>query len=145
MTLGGDHLAFGLVAGPPNVHDCMRGRRPGNYHDYCDFIRLAQYFNVVHLIGNQVCAPVELPAGTRHLDTYRANLVYSDRSYHCTAIGAGRARDGIAMMAIARGLSLEDMASAPASSRSSRSTARGASTRRCRTGWWRWPSTASPS
>ena len=96
VTLGGNHLAFGLVAGPPNVHDLQRGRRPGNYRDYCDFIRLAQYFNAVHVIGNQVCAPVELPANTRHLDTYRANLVYSDRAYHCTAIGAGRARDGIA-------------------------------------------------
>ena len=31
VTLGGDHLAFGLVAGPPNVHDCRRGRRAGNY------------------------------------------------------------------------------------------------------------------
>jgi trimethylamine---corrinoid protein Co-methyltransferase len=101
------------VAGPPNVHDFRRGRRPGNYADYCDFIRLAQHFNAVHLIGNQVCAPVELPANTRHLDTYRANLVYSDRAYHCTAIGAGRARDGIAMMAIARGITLDDIAASP--------------------------------
>ena len=113
VTLGGNHLVFGLVAGPPNVHDLLRGRRPGNLRDYCDFIRLAQYFNAVHVIGNQVCAPVELPAGTRHLDTYLANLTYSDRAYHCTAIGAGRARDGIAMMAIARGLSLEAMAASP--------------------------------
>ena len=29
VTLGGDHLAFGLVAGPPNVHD-ITGRRAGN-------------------------------------------------------------------------------------------------------------------
>ena len=45
LIMGGNHLNFGLVAGPPNVHDCERGRRPGNYRDYCDFIRLAQYFN----------------------------------------------------------------------------------------------------
>jgi trimethylamine--corrinoid protein Co-methyltransferase len=106
VILGGNHLNFGLVAGPPNVHDCERGRRAGNYRDYCDFIRLAQYFNAIHLIGNQVCAPIELPANSRHLDTYRANLVFSDRVYHCTAIGAGRARDGIQMMAIARGLTI---------------------------------------
>ena len=31
VTLGDDHLVFGLVAGPPNVHDCVRGRRPGNF------------------------------------------------------------------------------------------------------------------
>ncbi len=113
VVLGGNQINFGLVAGPPSVHDCERGRRPGNYSDYCDFIRLAQYFNAIHLIGNQVCAPVELPANSRHLDTYRANLLYSDRVYHCTAIGAGRALDGIRMMAIARGLSLEQMAQSP--------------------------------
>jgi trimethylamine--corrinoid protein Co-methyltransferase len=113
ITLGDNHVNFGLVAGPPNVHDCERGRRAGNYRDYCDFIRLAQYFNAIHLIGNQVCAPVELPANSRHLDTYRANLLYSDRVYHCTAIGSGRALDGIRMMAIARGVSLEEMAQSP--------------------------------
>ena len=113
VTLGDDHLVFGLVAGPPNVHDRVRGRRPGNYRDYCEFIKLAQHFNAVHVIGNQVCAPVELPAGTRHLDAYLANLVYSDRVYHCTAIGAGRARDGIEMMAIARGIPLAAMADSP--------------------------------
>ena len=113
LTLGGSHVNFGLVAGPPNVHDRDRGRRAGNLRDYCDFVRLAQYFNTVHLIGNQVCAPVELPANSRHLDTYLANLTYSDRAYHCTAIGAGRALDGIRMMAIARGVTLEEMATSP--------------------------------
>jgi trimethylamine--corrinoid protein Co-methyltransferase len=113
VTLGANHLNFGLVAGPPNVHDCERGRRPGNLRDYCDFIRLAQYFNVMHLIGNQVCAPTELRANTRHLDTYRANLEYSDKVYHCTAIGAGRALDGIRMMAISRGLTLSQIAESP--------------------------------
>jgi trimethylamine---corrinoid protein Co-methyltransferase len=113
VTLGGNHLNFGLVAGPPNVHDRERGRRSGNFRDYCDFIRLAHYFNAIHLIGNQVCAPIELPANSRHLDTYRANIRYSDLAYHCTAIGAGRALDGIRMMAISRGLTLEQIAASP--------------------------------
>jgi len=113
LTLGGNHINFGLVAGPPNVHDCERGRRAGNYRDYCDFIRLAQHFNAIHLIGNQVCAPIDLPANSRHLDAYRANLAYSDLAFHCTAIGAGRALDGIRMMAIARGITLEQMAASP--------------------------------
>ncbi|HWG70523.1 MAG TPA: trimethylamine methyltransferase family protein [Steroidobacteraceae bacterium] len=113
ILMGGNRINFGLVAGPPNVHDCERGRRSGNYRDYCDFIRLAQYFNAIHLIGNQVCAPIDLPANSRHLDTYRANLLYSDQVYHCTAIGAGRALDGIRMMAISRGVELEQMAASP--------------------------------
>ena len=65
------------------------------------------------MIGNQVISPIELPANSRHLDTYLANLVYADRVYHCTAIGRGRALDGIRMMAIARGLTLEEMRADP--------------------------------
>ena len=113
IILGGNHVNFGLVAGPANVHDRERGRRPGNLRDYCDFVRLAQFFNAIHLIGNQVCAPIELPANSRHLDTYLANLLHSDRVYHCTAIGAQRALDGIRMMAISRGLDLGEFASSP--------------------------------
>jgi trimethylamine--corrinoid protein Co-methyltransferase len=113
LTFGGNRVNFGLVAGPPNVHDFERGRRAGNYQDYCDFIRLAQYFNAIHLIGNQVCAPIELPASSRHLDTYRANLLYSDKAFHVSAIGAGRALDGIRMMAISRGLDLEQVTESP--------------------------------
>ena len=113
LVFGGDHMAFGLVAGPPRVHDRVRGRRDGNLSDYQDFIRLAHYFDAIHIIGNQVVAPVELPANTRHLDTYDANLSCSDLSFHCTAIGAGRASDGIRMMAIARGMSLDEMRADP--------------------------------
>jgi trimethylamine--corrinoid protein Co-methyltransferase len=113
IEMGGSHLNFGLVAGPPNTHDRERGRRAGNYEDYCDFIRLAHTFNAIHLIGNQVVAPVELPANSRHLDAYRANLVYSDLVYHCTAIGRGRALDGIAMMAISRGMTIDEMRGDP--------------------------------
>lgn len=113
LTLGGDAMVFGLVAGPPNVHDRINGRRQGNMADYRNFTRLAHYFNAIHIIGNQVCAPIELPANSRHLDTYYANLTLSDRCYHCTAIGRGRAVDGINMMAIARGASLEEMRASP--------------------------------
>jgi trimethylamine---corrinoid protein Co-methyltransferase len=113
VMLGGNHINFGLVAGPPNVHDRERGRRAGNFSDYCDFIRLAHHFNAIHVIGNQVCAPIELPANSRHLDAYRANLAYSDLAFHCTAIGSGRALDGIRMMAIARGITLEQIAASP--------------------------------
>lgn len=113
ITMGGNNVNFGLVAGPPNVHDRINGRRQGNYTDYCNFIKLAHHFNAVNLIGNQVMAPIEMPANNRHLDTYLANLAYSDLSFHCTAIGRGRAMDGINMMAITRGQSPEEMRDDP--------------------------------
>jgi trimethylamine---corrinoid protein Co-methyltransferase len=113
LNIGGNRMAFGLVAGPPAVHDEINGRRPSNMADYENFIRLAHYFNAIHIIGNQVAAPIELPANNRHLDTYLANLALCDLSYHCTAIGRGRALDGVEMMAISRGISLEEMAESP--------------------------------
>ena len=113
VHLGGDAINFTLVAGPPNVHDMERGRRTGNLGDYHDLVRLAQHFNCVTMLGNQVCAPVELPANSRHLDTYLANLTLTDKAFHVSAIGRGRALDGIAMMAISRGLTLDQIADAP--------------------------------
>ncbi|MFZ1725385.1 MAG: trimethylamine methyltransferase family protein [Albidovulum sp.] len=113
LIIGGRNLCFGLVAGPPNVHDRINGRRAGNLKDYENFIRLAHHFNAINIIGNQVTSPMELPANNRHLDTYRANLTLSDLPFHCTAIGRGRATDGINMMAIARGISVDQMRDDP--------------------------------
>lgn len=113
ITLGGNHINFGLVAGPPKIHDRVNGRRQGNYEDYCTLLRLAQSLNIVHLIGNQPTAPIELPAETRHLDCYLANVTYTDRVYHCSAIGAERALDGIDIAAIARGKTREDLVDDP--------------------------------
>lgn len=113
LTLGGNHINFTLVAGPPNVHDFERGRRAGNHADYCDFTRLAQHFNAIHMLGNQVCAPIELPANTRHLDTYLANATLSDKCFNVSAIGRGRALDGINMMALSRGVTSDEIAEDP--------------------------------
>jgi trimethylamine--corrinoid protein Co-methyltransferase len=113
IHLGENFISFGLVAGPPNIHDSVHGRRAGNLEDYVRLIKLAQSFDIIHLIGNQPTAPIELNARTRHLDCYRANVTYADRVYHCTAIGRNRALDGIDIMAISRGKTREEMVSDP--------------------------------
>ncbi len=113
LELGGDLVAFGLVAGPPNVHDAIAGRRTGNLADYERLLKLAQSFDVIHFVGNQPTAPIELAAETRHLDCYLANVVLTDRVYHCTAIGRERALDGIEVMALARGKTLEEITDDP--------------------------------
>jgi trimethylamine--corrinoid protein Co-methyltransferase len=114
VHLGGDTINFTLVGGPANVHDMERGRRAGNWRDYQDLVRLAQHFNAITMLGNQCCAPIDLPANSRHLDTYFANLTLTDKAFHVSAIGRGRALDGIAMMAVARGLTLDQMRDDPA-------------------------------
>lgn len=113
IRVGGRWGFATLVAGPPAVHDGIRGRRTGNYDDYVTLVKLAQSFNVIHAVGNQPTAPVELDAESRHLDCYLANLTYTDKVYHCTAIGAERALDGIDMAAIARGVTREALVDSP--------------------------------
>jgi trimethylamine--corrinoid protein Co-methyltransferase len=113
LTVGGNHISFGLVAGPPNVHDCINGRRSGNHADYVTLIKLAQSFDIIHFLGNQPTAPIDLPAETRHLDCYLANVTYADRVYHCSAIGRDRALDGIDVMALSRGKTREQLIDDP--------------------------------
>jgi len=113
IEVGGDHVSFGLVAGPPTVHDRIRGRRPGNLEDYITLLKLAQSFDVIHFLGNQAIPPVELPPSTRHLDTYLANVIYTDRTFHCLAIGRERVLDAIEIMAISRGLTREQVVDDP--------------------------------
>ena len=113
IHVGDDIINFGLVSGPPNVHDNINGRRMGNFEDYKKLISFGQYFNVLTFFGNQATAPTDMPANSRHLDTIFVNLTLSDKAFFTTGIGAGRSRDAIEMSAIARGLSLEEMKSNP--------------------------------
>ena len=105
-----------LHAGRRAAQRARHGARPPRRQSTATIatsIRLAQHFNCIHMLGNQVCAPVELPANSRHLDTYFANLTLTDKSFHVSAIGRGRALDGIEMMAIARGMTLDEMRDDP--------------------------------
>jgi len=113
ILCGGDAINFGLVSGPPNVHDRINGRRAGNIADYRDIIRLGQSFNVIDFFGNQAIAPTDLPPNSRHLDTALANLTLADKVFCATGIGGGRARDAVELCAIARSIALEDMVDEP--------------------------------
>ena len=113
ITIGGNNINFGLVSGAPNAHDCIRGRRAGNFADFQDLIRLAQSFNCIHFMGNQALSPNDLPANTRHLDSMFAAITLSDKVTASMSIGAGRIRDAAAMLAISRGLSMEALHGSP--------------------------------
>lgn len=113
IRAGENIINFGLVSGPPNVHDNINGRRAGNIEDYKKLISFGQYFNVVTFFGNQATPPTDMPANSRHLDTTLINLTLSDKVFFTTGIGAGRSRDAIEMLAIARGLSLEEIKNSP--------------------------------
>lgn len=113
IRIGGNTIHFGLVSGPPNVHDNVNGRRAGNLGDYRKLVSLGQYFNVLTFFGNQATPPTDLPPNSRHLDTIYVNLVQADKAFFTTGIGAGRSLDAINMSAIALETSLDDITDVP--------------------------------
>ena len=112
-TLGGNHIHFGLVSGTPNIHDRINGRRHGNMEDFKKLLKFYQYFNVLTFVGNQPTSPVEMPVNNRHLDTYRELLVLTDKIISGIPIGVGRVKDLIEMIALARGLTVDELANDP--------------------------------
>jgi trimethylamine--corrinoid protein Co-methyltransferase len=109
IYLGGNHINFSGVAGPPNCSDLDGGRRPGNFKDFCNLLRLNQSLNVLHTVGGQPLAPQDLPPDTRHLDVYHAFITLTDKIWQPSGLGRNRIMDGIDMMCIARGITREDI------------------------------------
>jgi trimethylamine--corrinoid protein Co-methyltransferase len=114
LTIGGNHLVFTSVGGPAYFNDIERGKRPGNYPDMCDFIRLVQSLNVVHQEGGSPGEPVELPAASRHLDYYLAAITLTDKTWQCWGLGGYRVRDAVDMLEIVFGETKDQLAASPA-------------------------------
>ena len=62
LEVGENWSLFSMVASTPNCSDMDNGRRPGNFKDYQNLIRLAQHFNIIHMTGGYPVEPVDLPA-----------------------------------------------------------------------------------
>jgi len=104
LVIGGDRTAFCSVGSAPNSFDRDGGRRPGNHHDYQNFIRLGQSFDQIHLWGGYPVEPVDIHASVRHLDAIFDMLTLSDKPIHAYSLGRERNRDAIEMARIARGI-----------------------------------------
>ncbi len=113
QTFGGNHFNVGCASGPPNCSDLEGGRRPGNYQDACNLIKLFCALGVGHNLTASPVEAMDLPAETRHMDGYYANLTLSDRLFMARAIGRKRVEDAIDMIGIARGMTRAEMADDP--------------------------------
>ncbi|HVJ40902.1 MAG TPA: trimethylamine methyltransferase family protein [Dongiaceae bacterium] len=113
LTFGKDYINFGSVASAPNVSDLDRGRRPGNFQDYSDLLRLAQSLNIVQFIGGYPVEPADVPPSTRHLDAHYAAITLTDKIWHPYSLGRFRIEDAVEMMAIARGIDKEQLKREP--------------------------------
>jgi trimethylamine--corrinoid protein Co-methyltransferase len=109
VRLGRDELVTATVLGPPYCTDIERGRRTGNLADHNDLLRLAQYFNAIHLIGGAPCEAIDVAIPIRHLDTTLAQLELTDKVPYVFCHNRQRIHDALEMIAIARGMTREQL------------------------------------
>jgi trimethylamine--corrinoid protein Co-methyltransferase len=100
---GGAPPVFTAVGGSPFCSDRERGRRDGTYEAHVELVQLA------HAAGGLACQQSgtveasDLPEDSRHMDMDHSILRWSDKPYITYGTSGPKARDGIALAAIARG------------------------------------------
>ena len=114
LKMGGNRIVFTSVGGPAFCSDLDKGRRPGNYEEMCDYLRVVQSLNIVHQEGGGAFEAMDLPGQTRHLDLYLAQHRLLDKNCQAYALGRERTVDAIEMACIALGADREELARRPA-------------------------------
>jgi len=114
LTVGGNNIVFSSVGGPAFCSDLDKGRRPGTYEEMCDYLRLIQSLNIIHMEGGGAFEAMDLPAETRHLDLYLAQYRLLDKNAQSYALGGVRTADSIEMACIALGTDRAGLADEPA-------------------------------
>jgi trimethylamine--corrinoid protein Co-methyltransferase len=113
VLFGGKNLVFCAVGGPAFVSDLDRGRRPGNFADFVDYVRLIGALDVLHQEGGGPLEPTDLPVETRHLDQYRTFAVELDKTWHCLGTGATMVDDALEIATLIRGVDRDVLAREP--------------------------------
>jgi trimethylamine--corrinoid protein Co-methyltransferase len=114
IHVGGNHIFFASVGGPAFCSDLDKGRRPGNYEEMCDYLKLVQSLNIIHQEGGGPFEAMDLPGETRHLDLYLAQHRYTDKNCQSYALGGERSKDSIEMACIALETDRAGLIEAPA-------------------------------
>jgi trimethylamine--corrinoid protein Co-methyltransferase len=96
IHVGGNHMAFAPVYGPPFVRE-GDVRRDAKMADFENFVKLSQSFPELDSPGGTVVEPEDRPLDSRHLDMVYALQTLSDKPYMGSVISAENARDTIAM------------------------------------------------
>ena len=99
VRIGGDHMAFCCVQGPPFVRE-GDVRRAATLADFERFCRLSQAFDEIDTAGGIPCEPRELPVESGHLDMQLALQALTDKPYMGSQISGIAARDSLELAAI---------------------------------------------
>lgn len=113
VHIGGDHMVFSSVYGPPFVRKGNE-RRDATLADYRNFAKLAQSFKVMDSVGGVVAEPNDAPLDSRHLDMLYATFTLTDKVFQGNVVSGVNARDTLAMSDIVFG-GRESIEATPAS------------------------------
>ena len=103
VVIGGKHVTFAPVYGPPYVYDLARGRREATLGDFENFVKLAYLSPYIHHSGGTVVEPTDLPTHTRHLDMVYSHVKYSDKPFMGSVTSGPNAADSVRMAEILYG------------------------------------------
>ena len=96
VHIGGDHMVFSAVYGPPFVRE-GDVRRDATMADFENFVKLSQSFPELDSPGGTIVEPNDTPLDSRHLDMVYALQTLSDKPYMGSVISGPNALDTIAM------------------------------------------------
>ena len=100
VIIGGNHICFAPVYGPPFVVDMDRGRREATLEDFHNFVKLTYMTPYLHHSGGTVVEPTDKPTHTRHLDMVYGHIKYSNKPFMGSVTSAGNAADSVKMAEI---------------------------------------------
>lgn len=100
VVIGGEHVTFAPVYGPPFVYDRDRGRREAKLVDFQNFVKLAYLSPYLHHSGGTIVEPTDLPVHTRHLDMVYSHARFSDKPFMGSVTSASNAADSVRMAEI---------------------------------------------
>ncbi len=112
LVVGGDHVVFVPVAGPPYASDRVRGRRVGGFAEHTDFLRLTQRTEVLHTPAPAVEAQ-DVPLPERHLHCTHAELTLTDRVPYVYARGRRQLADSYELIRLANGVDPDEFRARP--------------------------------
>jgi len=102
VHVGGDHMIFSGVYGPPFVRSGAE-RHDATMEDFRKLSMLAQSFPELDSAGGVICEPNDAPLDSRHLDMIFALQTLTDKFYMGNVVSGVNARDTIKMTEILLG------------------------------------------
>jgi trimethylamine---corrinoid protein Co-methyltransferase len=96
IHIGGDHMAFASVYGPPFVREGDT-RRDATMQDFERFAMLSQSFEELDSAGGTIVEPNDRPLDSRHLDMVFALQTLTDKPYMGSVTSGPNAADTIRM------------------------------------------------